>query len=70
MADFLVAEGVVDDITHEGLRVLLRQEGVTFQCLKTWKASKDPWYAEKKARSGTCTRSPTARKSRRTATRR
>ena len=26
------------------------QEGVTFQRLKTWKASKDPRYAEKKAR--------------------
>jgi hypothetical protein len=34
-----VAEGVVDDINHEGLRVLLREEGVTFQRLKTWKAS-------------------------------
>jgi len=41
---------VVDDISHEGLQVLLRQEGVTFQRLKTWKASKDPAYAEKKAR--------------------
>src|SRR6201982_3832053 len=50
LADFLVAEGVVDDISHEGLRVLLRQEGVTFQRLKTWKASKDPQYAAKKAR--------------------
>jgi transposase len=50
LAEFLVAEGVVDDISHEGLRVLLRQEGVTFQRLKTWKASKDPLYAEKKAR--------------------
>jgi transposase len=50
LADFLVAEGVVDDISHEGLRVLLREEGVTFQCIKTWKASKDPHYAEKKAR--------------------
>jgi transposase len=50
LADFLVAEGVVDDISHEGLRVLLRQEGVTFQWLKTWKACKDPRYAEKKAR--------------------
>jgi transposase len=27
LADFLVAEGVVDDISHEGLRVLLREEG-------------------------------------------
>ena len=50
LAEFLVAEGVVDDISHEGLRVLLRQEGVTFQRLKTWKASKDPRYAAKKAR--------------------
>jgi hypothetical protein len=45
-----VAEGVVDDVSHEGLRVLLREEGVTFQRLKTWKASKDPDYAAKKAR--------------------
>jgi transposase len=50
LAEFLVAEGVVDDISHEGLRVLLREEGVTFQRLKTWKASKDPHYAAKKAR--------------------
>ena len=45
-----MAEGVVDDISHEGLRVLLREEGVTFQRVKTWKASKDPQYAQKKAR--------------------
>jgi transposase len=50
LAEFLVAEGVVDDISHEGLRVLLREEGVTFQRVKTWKASKDPDYAAKKAR--------------------
>ena len=50
LADFLVAEGVVDDISHEGLRVLLREEGVTFQRVKTWKASRDPCYAAKKAR--------------------
>ena len=50
LAEFLVAEGVVDDISHEGLRMLLREEGVTFQRLKTWKASKDPRYAAKKAR--------------------
>jgi hypothetical protein len=30
LAEFLVAEGVVDDISHEGLRLLLRQEGVSF----------------------------------------
>lgn len=50
LADFLVAEGVVDDISHEGLRILLREEGVTFQRMKTWKTSRDPDYAVKKAR--------------------
>jgi transposase len=50
LADFVVAEGVVDDISHEGLRTLLREEGVTFQRIKTWKASKDPDYEAKKAR--------------------
>src|SRR5215471_14026301 len=50
LAEFLVAEGVVDDISHEGLRMLLREEGVTFQRLKTWKASGDRDYAAKKAR--------------------
>jgi transposase len=50
LAEFLVAEGVVDDISHEGLRTMLREEGVSFQRLKTWKASADPDYAAKKAR--------------------
>jgi transposase len=50
LAELLVAEGVVDDISHEGLRILLREEGVTFQRVKTWKGSKDPDYAVKKAR--------------------
>jgi transposase len=50
LAEFLVAEGVVDDISHEGLRMLLREEGVTFQRVKTWKRSADPDYEAKKAR--------------------
>ncbi|MFE2276041.1 IS630 family transposase [Streptomyces sp. NPDC059454] len=49
-ADFLVAEGVVDDISHEGLRILLREEGVSFQRVKTWKTSRNPDHATKKAR--------------------
>ncbi|MFD4716426.1 IS630 family transposase [Streptomyces sp. NPDC058430] len=52
LADFLVAEGVVDDISHEDLRILLREEGVSFQRLKTWKSSRDPDYATTKARVG------------------
>lgn len=30
LADYLVAQEVVDDISHEGLRVLLREQGVSF----------------------------------------
>src|SRR5260221_9778345 len=39
LADFLVAEGVGDDISHEGLRELLRAENVSFPAAKTLKAS-------------------------------
>jgi transposase len=50
LAEFLVAEGVVDDISHEGLRVLLREEGVSFQVIKSFKASNDPDFEAKKNR--------------------
>ena len=48
LADYLVAKGVVDDISHEGLRRLLREEKVSFQVVKTWKTSTDPDYEAKK----------------------
>jgi transposase len=50
LAEFVVAEGVVDDISLEGLRALLREEGVSFQRLKTFKVSNDPNYETKKNR--------------------
>jgi transposase len=50
LADFLVAEGVVDDISIEGLRKILRAEGVSFQRIRTWKTSRDLDDAVKKAR--------------------
>jgi transposase len=50
LADFLVAEGVVEDISHEGLRTVLREEGVSFQRLKTFKDSNDPDFEAKQAR--------------------
>ena len=50
LADHLVRKGVVDDISHEGLRALLREEGVSFQAIKTWKQSKDPDFEVKKNR--------------------
>ena len=50
LAEFFVAEGVVDDISHEGLRVVLREEGVSFQVIKTYKQSNDPDFEAKKNR--------------------
>ncbi len=50
LAEFVVAEGVVDDISHEGLRDLLRKEGVSFQVIKTFKQSNDPDFEAKKNR--------------------
>jgi len=50
LAEFLVAEGVVDDISHEGLRAVLKDEGVSFQVIKTWKQSNDPDFEAKKNR--------------------
>jgi transposase len=50
LAEFLVAEGVVDDISHEGLRAVLKDEGVSFQVIKTWKRSNDPDFEAKKNR--------------------
>jgi transposase len=50
LAEFLVAEGVVDDISHEGLRLVLREEGVSFQVIKTYKQSNDPDFETKKNR--------------------
>ena len=35
---------------HEGLRLLLREEGVSFQVIKTWKQSSDPDFETKKNR--------------------
>jgi transposase len=50
LADYLVSEGVVDDISHEGLRQLLREEGVSFQAVRSWKRSNDPCFEAKKNR--------------------
>jgi len=50
LAEFLVAEGVVEDISHEGLRRVLNEEGVSFQAIKTFKQSDDPNYEAKKNR--------------------
>jgi transposase len=61
LADFLVAEGVVDDISHEGLRALLREEGVTFQRLRPGSPPKTRATGPRRPGLSTCTPSPTAR---------
>jgi transposase len=54
LADYLVAEGVVTDISHEGLRQLLREENVRFQAVRTWKHSTDPAFASSATGSSNC----------------
>jgi hypothetical protein len=41
LADYLVDKGVVEDISHERLRTMLREQGVSFQRIKTWKELTD-----------------------------
>lgn len=50
LADHVVAERVVKDISHEGLRELLGEEGVRFQRVRTWKRSTDPEFVSKRDR--------------------
>jgi transposase len=57
LADYLVAEGVVTDISHEGLRTLLHEEGVRFQALRTWSARTTPTSSARRTASSSCTRS-------------
>ena len=58
LADYLVAEGVVTDISHERLRKLLHEEGVRFQALRTWSARMIPTSRPRRTGSSSCTRSP------------
>jgi hypothetical protein len=55
LAEFLVAEGWSTTPVHEGLRLLLHQEGVSFQVSKSWKQSHAPDFEAKRTASCTCT---------------
>jgi hypothetical protein len=55
LADVLVAEGWSTITCHEGLRVLLREEGVSFQRLQTWNAHATRPSRSRSIASCTCT---------------
>jgi transposase len=45
---YLIKEEVVDSISIERLRQILREEGFSYQRSKTWKESTDPDFEPKK----------------------
>jgi transposase len=50
LCDYLIAAKVVEAISRETLRQILREGGVSWQATKTWKASTDTEFAAKLAR--------------------
>jgi hypothetical protein len=57
----MVQKGVVDDISHEGLRAVLREEGVSFQASKSLKQSNEHYFEAKKNRISSSTTLPTGK---------
>jgi transposase len=47
LRDTAIREGIVEHISRERLRQILREESVTFQAVKTWKTSHDPDFKKK-----------------------
>jgi len=47
LRDYLIQQHIVQDISTEWLRVLLRREGIRWRRTKTWKQSKDPHFQAK-----------------------
>jgi transposase len=48
LRDQLIESGVVESISHEGVRQVLRERGISFQRTKTWKQSTDREFERKK----------------------
>jgi transposase len=48
LAEHLVTHRVVDKVSTETVRRILKKGGITWQATKTWKTSKDPEFTEKK----------------------
>ena len=47
LRDYLIEHTIVERISHETLRRIQRDGGVSWQATKTWKASNDPDFAAK-----------------------
>ncbi|GCC11354.1 hypothetical protein IPdc08_01405 [archaeon] len=45
---YIIKEGIVESISYEGVRQILRKAGITYQRTKTWKESNDPEFEPKK----------------------
>lgn len=50
LVEHLIATRVVDAVSTETVRQILKDGGISWQATKTWKGSKDPDFKEKKAR--------------------
>lgn len=48
LQEHVVKQGIVESISHEWIRKILRGAGITYQRTKTWKQSNDPEYESKK----------------------
>ncbi len=48
LRDHLIESGIVESISHEGVRQVLIERGISFQRTKTWKQSTDPEFERKK----------------------
>lgn len=47
LRDAVLTGGIVESVSKERLREILHGQAVSFQALKTWKASRDPKFREK-----------------------
>jgi transposase len=48
LPDYLIETDAVESISHEGIRQVLAERGISLQRTKTWKQSNDPEFERKK----------------------
>lgn len=51
LQEYVIKEGIVESISDERIRQILRNAGITYQRSKTWKESNDPDFESKKTSS-------------------